>query len=124
MTDEERRRAAAERLKPYQFKPGNKASQGVRRGKGQRLVGILRRLLRSKYPGDPQQRTVAEVLVARLIVLAMQGNSMAIKQIFDRIDGPVPTTIDGADGPIRLVVEYVDQESLPVIIPDVTDSVE
>lgn len=113
MTNEERRRAAIERLKPYQFKPGNQASKGVRNGKGQRIVGILRRLLRAQYPGDPEGRTTAEVLAARLIALAMQGNGVAIRQILDRIDGPVSTVIEGADSPLRVVVEYVDSQDTP-----------
>ena len=84
-----------------QFKPGNKAA--VKRRNGFHLKPLLKKLLKevaTDKNGRPRAdgKTYAELLVQSTMLNAMKGNSTAIKEIWDRIEGKVPQAITGEDG--------------------------
>ena len=95
---------------PYRFSVGNKASLGVRHGKGQGVTRALAKLLKGKYPGDKEGRTGVNVLAAELLKLAIDGNGTAIREILNRLEGPIPTVVDDDAGPVTIKVVYVNAE--------------
>ena len=76
------------------------------------IVHLIRRVL--KEPCDVKGangRTWAEVLGRSLIANAIKGNGTAIKQLLDRLEGPVPTVHEGGDKdkPIRVSNADIDR---------------
>jgi hypothetical protein len=84
------------------FKAGNQASKGVRNGKGKSgVIAELQKLMRNVIPGDKQGRKGREIFAASLFLNATKGNGTAIKQMLDRLEGPIPTVLTGdKDNPI------------------------
>ena len=81
------------------FKPGNQASKGVTRGKNTAgVIAELKKLMKGKIPGDKQGRTGVQIFVAALFLNATRGNGTAIKQVLDRLEGPVPMEHSGPGG--------------------------
>mgnify|MGYP000718174255 CR=1 FL=1 len=69
------------------FKPGE---SGNPRGKKPGNVSLIVEI-KKQLEADP---TELPELAKSVILNAKMGNAQAIKQIFDRIDGPVPVVID------------------------------
>jgi len=66
------------------------------------LIGAIKRKLKA----DP---SLLEELADSVIANAKGGNPTALKQLFDRVDGPVPTVIDNlstlSDDELRAIAE-------------------
>ncbi len=84
---EKQPRNKAAHLEPHQFTKGESGNPTGRPKGTVSIVGALRRHLRENPSAE------ADCAVA-LIELFKEGNAQAIKQIMDRIDGPVPTKIE------------------------------
>ena len=85
----------------YRFKPGNKAAQGRRNGF--HLTPILKRLAREVNPKDKQGRTNAELLAEATLLHAMKGNSTAMKEAWERLDGKIK---EESENKTHLTVTY------------------
>lgn len=68
-----------------------KADAGPGRPKGS--VSLLGELKKQLDEGE-----TAQMLIKAMILQAARGNGAAMKLVWDRIEGPVPTEITGADG--------------------------
>ncbi len=89
-----RKKPEENRDRKGRFKPGNTVSLGAGRPKGSiSLVKILKEKLQ-EISTTNKKKTVAEVLIDKLISSAIKGNNIkAMKDIIDRIDGkPTQTT--------------------------------
>jgi hypothetical protein len=65
----------------------------------------LHRILDETVPNDPKQRTYEELVAYKLVLMAIQGNPTAIKEILDRIDGRVPQRTAGHDDtPVQIEI--------------------
>lgn len=79
-------------MKPNQFKKGH---PGGRRPKGARsLTTVLRELLdtkvtRKNLDGEDQKDTVRQHLNLALLAKALKGDTRAIEQVYERMDGKV-----------------------------------
>jgi Family of unknown function (DUF5681) len=79
-----------------------------------RNVSSLTVLLREKIAQiceyDKQQRTWQEMIVLATLRLAIEGNSSALREVWDRVDGKVTQLIleEEASYPAKLRVEFVE----------------
>lgn len=89
-----------ENLKP--FKPGQSGNPAGKPVGAVSIVAAIKRQLREK----PE---LLEELAASVISNAKQGNAVALRQVLDRLDGPVPTVIDNlsnlTDDELREIAE-------------------
>src|SRR5688500_3701595 len=72
----------ADRLKPYQWKPGQSGNPGGR-PKHESLTATLRRKLQEEHHGKPLQA----ILVERLLQEALSVKYQFIRELFDRLEG-------------------------------------
>jgi hypothetical protein len=81
------------------------------------LTDALRRKLDETAPNDPLHRTYAELIVRKLILMALLGNLAAIKEIFDRIDGRVPHGAEKQDNtpPQITIISHIPRPERPRI---------
>ena len=95
-------------LRGPRWKKGESGNPAGRPKKEKLLEPLIRELLESKvldgpHKGKEWKRLVAEALVRNLI----KGNAAAIKEILQRIDGPVVQEVGGPDGePVEIHVTY------------------
>jgi len=84
------------------FKPGQSGNPSGRPVGSVSIMAAVRRQLRQ----NPEQ---LEELAKSLVENAKQGNAVALRQILDRLDGPVPTVIDNlstlTDDELRAIAE-------------------
>jgi hypothetical protein len=73
-----------ERIKPYQWKPGQSGNPGGR-PKNESIVGVLRRLLEQEHNGKP----IKELLAERILREALAGKFPYAKELLDRVEGRV-----------------------------------
>jgi hypothetical protein len=69
------------------------------------LKAHILKLLAEQVDTSKGKRTQAELFAQALIANGIKGNGVAIKQILDRIDGPVKEEVE-ASGTQRIIVEY------------------
>lgn len=81
-----------------------KNDAGPGRPKGPQLATLIKRLL---YANNNK---VAKELAASLIMQAKRGNQQAIKQLWDRIDGPITEKIENS-GVTKIIIERVQVEA-------------
>ena len=89
------------------FEPGQSGNPKGRPKKGKAMSDALRIVLNKTSDGKQNKKAVAEKLVS----MAREGNTEAIKVIFDRVDGKVPQTnvLEGnASAPVAIKVVYDD----------------
>jgi hypothetical protein len=80
------------------------------------ITDELRRILGETVPNDPKQRTYVELVVYKLVLMAIRGNPAAIKEILDRIDGRVPQRTAGHDDtPVQ--IEIISHIARPPRLP-------
>lgn len=99
-------RNKADHLKGHRFKPGRSGNPGGRPKGAVSIVSMIKKLLRE----DPERaRKVAENILDR----AAENDAKALgfaRTLLERVDGPVPTQIEGADGgPVEVVVTWPGQ---------------
>ena len=81
----------------HQFKPGNQAAVGHRNGKGPQLLAGLNRIMCEAEPADKDSRERGIIAAISLYQQAIKGNPMAIRQLWGRLCGPIPTVLQGGD---------------------------
>jgi hypothetical protein len=82
---EKRRGGNPENLKPYQFKKGQSGNAGGRPRNP--ISDAARKLASTRFEGDKQRRTWAEIWVLALGKLAARGDIKAFMELCDRIEG-------------------------------------
>jgi len=88
-------------LRPW--KPGESGNPKGR-GKGRvNLTTAIKRILLEVDPNDPERRTRADELARAIIDLAAKGNGPAIREVFARIDGPIPTVVESGPKELQLL---------------------
>ncbi len=108
----------AELGKPYQFKPG----QVHNRRHGPSVVGELQRLLMKKIKyEDPETKQmvkgkISRVIALRLILNACQGETDAIKEIMDRVDGKTAQKIINEGLGIDNKIVIIRPENMPELV--------
>jgi hypothetical protein len=92
-------------------RPFQKGKSGNPKGRP-RNVSSLTVLLREKIAQicefDKQQRTWQEMIVLATLKLAMEGNSSALREVWERLGGKVPIPEQEVSDSMRIVVDYVD----------------
>lgn len=86
-------------LKPFRFLPGQSGNPGGR-PKGRSLKAILREALESKsIDGQPipDGRTVADVLIERLVEGGLKSDPKFLREILDRYDGKATPAVEVRD---------------------------
>ena len=66
------------------WKPGQSGNPGGR-PKGESIVALMRRVLERDHHGKP----LSEVLAERIIKEALAGKPAMVKEVLDRLEGPV-----------------------------------
>jgi hypothetical protein len=66
------------------WKPGQSGNPGGR-PKGESIVALLRRVLEQEHHGRP----LKEILAERLVKEALAGKHAFVKELLDRVEGPV-----------------------------------
>ena len=77
---------------PASWKPGKSGNPNGRPKKDDSMRAILERALEDIEPKSKKQ--YKELVSKRLVVEAINGNVVAAKQIFDRMDGMPPQALD------------------------------
>ena len=72
------------------------------------LTSLIKRTLKETCEADPQKRTWAEAFSRSLIANAIKGNGSAIKEILARVDGAIPTVIEGGDKDKPIIVKHAE----------------
>ena len=114
----------AEQRKPplgRRFQKGRSGNPKGRPPNKSCLTALLREELDKASPEDKEGKSYAELIVQSMIRLAIEGNSTALKEIWDRIDGKTttPMSVETREQPALVVIRFVDPatgeltESLP-----------
>ena len=91
-----------EHLKKHWFKPGQSGNPD---GRPKKLTRYLDKLLEEK---DPDGKTKGEKLVLAAIRRATLKSDFALKEVWERAEGKMPTPLSGADGgPVQFQVAVV-----------------
>jgi len=77
-----------------QWKPGQSGNPAGRPPKEASLTSLLKEVIWEICPKDKEGRTWRELQVLALLTLAMKGNSVAIREIWSRLEGNVEQTLD------------------------------
>jgi uncharacterized protein DUF5681 len=88
------------------FEKGKSGNPKGRPRNASSLTVLLREKLAEVCEYDKQQRTWQDMIVLATLKLAMEGNSSALREVWDRLGAPSPEEI--ASPPVRLVVRYED----------------
>ncbi|MFQ5850904.1 MAG: DUF5681 domain-containing protein [Candidatus Binatia bacterium] len=62
------------------------------------ITAIIRKMLEEPCPHDKQKRKWKELVAEALLRLVVKGNSAAINNVMDRIEGKIPLPVTGSDG--------------------------
>ncbi len=89
-----------ENLKPYAFKPGNKAAVGHKRN-GWNVITELKKALAAEEKQDRQGRTRARLLAEATILKAIKGDHRARRDVLEYLHGKPESTVqvDTPEGP-------------------------
>jgi len=79
------------------WKPGQSGNPEGRPPKKECLTSLLREEIEKKCQSDKKGRTWKELIVLTTLELAIKGNSVALREIWDRIDGKLATPVGIAD---------------------------
>ena len=92
------------------WKKGQSGNPNGRPPNASCLTALLREEIGRICPADKEGRTWAELLVVATMRLALAGNSTALKEVWDRLDGKVVVPVDVAAPPIAvplIKIEFV-----------------
>jgi len=71
------------------------------------ITDAYRGLADKPFPGDPQKRTYAQLAAEGAFKSAIKGKTDAIKEITDRVEGPVNRDlIDSGGAPITINITF------------------
>ena len=95
----------------HRWKKGVSGNPRGRPKKQDSLTSLLREEIKKICPADRQGRTWEELMVMATLQLAMKGNAVALKEVWERLDGKVlqagKLQLDGTHGgEIRIRVVY------------------
>ncbi|MGH9786129.1 MAG: DUF5681 domain-containing protein [Terriglobia bacterium] len=98
----------------HRWKKGVSGNPRGRPKKRDTLTSLLKEEIKKICPADRQKRTYEELMVLATLQLAMKGNAVALKEVWERLDGKVLQTgkvqLAGADGrEIKINVVYDDK---------------
>ena len=89
------------------FKPGVSGNPAGRPSKKDCLTSLLKEEIEKINPKDKSNRTWKELIVLATIRLAIAGNSTALKEVWERVDGKVMLPVGGlGDGIIPIHITY------------------
>ena len=89
------------------WKKGVSGNPRGRPKKQNSLTNLLRDEIEKICPADREKRTWIQLVVLATLQLAMKGNAVALKEVWDRLDGKVLQRVGGADGKdVRIKVVY------------------
>jgi len=99
----------------HRWKKGASGNPRGRPKKRDSLTSLLQEEIKKVCPADRQKRTYEELMVLATLQLAMKGNAVALKEVWERLDGKVLQTerlqLGGADGRlIKIKVVYDDDD--------------
>lgn len=89
------------------WKPGQSGNPKGRPKGAVNITNVLRRKLAEPCANDKDKRPWADVLVDFLLTSFMAGNSTAIREVLERIDGKVPNNVrlsTDPDNPLGIAV--------------------
>lgn len=92
-----------------QFKKGQSGNPNGRKPNEHCLTALLRKEIETICPADKEGRTWAQLLVLATMRLAMAGNSTALKEVWERMEGKVTTPLE-IEGPITVIFGKEDAE--------------
>ena len=78
----------------FRFKPGQSGNPKGRPKNVRYLSERLRAKMLRRCPGDPHGRTFADMMIDELASDAAHGHPRAVRQVFDRLEGPTKRVID------------------------------
>ena len=95
----------------HRWKKGVSGNPRGRPRKRDSLTSLLQEEIKKVCPADRQKRTYEELMVLATLQLAMKGNAVALKEVWERLDGKVLQTgkveLGGAEGKeIKINVVY------------------
>ena len=99
----------ADHLKSYRWQKGQSGNPGGR-PRGSSIKKVLGRVMRQKHNGKSYYDLLGEVLCRE----ALKGKHAFVKELLDRLEGPVPRPVDAATegaGPCTVVFNIV--EAIP-----------
>jgi len=76
-----------ENVEPYQFQPGQSGNPKGKPKGARSMSTILRELLETTIEVDGEKIPYSEAIIKKLIKRADKGNLIAIREIFDRMEG-------------------------------------
>jgi hypothetical protein len=94
----------ADRIRPFMWKKGQSGNPGGR-PKNESMTARLRRVLAQEHNG----REIADLIAERLVKEALSGKHPFIKELLDRVEGPVNQHKPDHDRVVR--IEVVDVAS-------------
>jgi hypothetical protein len=98
-----------EGIKPHQFKKGQSGNPG---GRPRKITSKIEKFLAKRAKGEGRNRSNLDVFAETGVMRAIVKSDALFKEIYDRVEGPVPKEISGNNGqPIK--IEYVSQLGAP-----------
>ena len=94
------------------WKPGQSGNPAGRQKKEDCLTSLLKIEIEKICPEDKEGRTWKQLIVLGTMRLAIQGVPVALKEVWERIDGKVPNPVTvEQDQAFRILVEYVNPDA-------------
>ena len=95
----------------HRWKKGVSGNPRGRPKKRDSLTSLLKEEIQNICPADRQKRTYEELMVLATLQLAMKGNAVALKEVWERLDGKVLQTgkvqLGGSEGrEVQIKVVY------------------
>ncbi len=89
--------------KPYLFQPGQSGNPLGRPKSRQCLTSAMRAMMDEvTETSEGKKFTYAELVARATVKLALQGNSTALKEVWDRMDGKIAVELDLGESEIHL----------------------
>ena len=112
-----------ESVQANQWKPGQSGNPAGKPPGSIGLIAYLRQHLKEKVErGKHKGKRRGDALMEKIAVLAGTAyGAQQLKQILDRVEGPVPTKIEGGEEPVRMCFNFV-KAVAPADIPAPSDA--
>ena len=113
MADDKTKRRRPPPPAEHRWKKGVSGNPRGRPKKRDTLTSLLKEEIKKICPADRQKRTYEELMVLATLQLAMKGNAVALKEVWERLDGKVLQTgkvqLGGSEGrEVQIKVVYED----------------
>ena len=92
MADDKTKRRRPPPPAEHRWKKGVSGNPRGRPKKRDTLTSLLKEEIKKICPADRQKRTYEELMVLATLQLAMKGNAVALKEVWERLDGKVLQT--------------------------------